>query len=282
MNEPRAQSTGRDARSVSQRLQRRLRVAVKDARLRLAPQPVRRYVFVAGVQRSGTNMLMDILERSPETRVFHETDARAYRNYELREQQVLRKLAAEYPAPVLVLKALCELDLLTQLMVEFTPARTVWVLRDWRDSANSAVKSFGNFVPQWRRLASGPEPDWRGRGMSEQTRARLRELYFDAATEHDGAAIMWYYRNVLFFEQAFDRDDRVRVVRYEALVRHPLQVMADVFDFLEVLAFEPGFVEGVHAGSVGRDTPPRVDPRVAALCEELAGRFAALAPRAAA
>src|SRR5688572_22752173 len=35
-------------------------------------------VFVAGVHRSGTNMMMDILERSWETDVLHESDSRAF------------------------------------------------------------------------------------------------------------------------------------------------------------------------------------------------------------
>lgn len=279
MSEPRTTSTGHDARSVSQRLRRKLRIVVKGARQRLAPRPVQQYVFVAGMQRSGTNMLMDILERSPETCVFHETDARAYRDYELREPTVIRGLAGTHPAPFFVLKALCELDLLATLMGQFAPAKTVWLLRDWRDSVNSALQSFTNFVPQWRRLASGPEPDWRGRGMSETTRTLLRELLFDDADEPDGAAIMWYYRNVLFFEQRFERDARVRIVRYEDVVGQPLSVMTEVADFLGIGTISPASVAGVHGGSVRRRAPPAVNPRVAELCDDLAARFDASIPR---
>ena len=35
-------------------------------------------ILVSGVQRSGTNMIMDFYDRSLETTVFHETDKRVY------------------------------------------------------------------------------------------------------------------------------------------------------------------------------------------------------------
>ena len=79
---------------------------------------------------------------------------------------VIRQLVHASPAPVFVIKALCELDRIRHLMDAFCPAKTLWVVRDWRDSVNSAIKSFGNFVPQWQRLAQGDANDWRGRGMS--------------------------------------------------------------------------------------------------------------------
>ena len=47
----------------------------------------RRYLFVGGVQRSGTNMLMDVLERSYETDVYHERDPRAFDGYQMRSPQ---------------------------------------------------------------------------------------------------------------------------------------------------------------------------------------------------
>jgi len=145
----------------------------KTLHQRVFSRPVAEYVLVAGMQRSGTNLLMDILDANADTRVFHETDPRAFERYEMRDLAVIRRLAQHCPAPVFVIKALCELDRIKDLMDAFRPAKTVWVVRDWRDSVNSALKSFGNFVPQWNRLARGDASDWRGRGMSAATRELL-------------------------------------------------------------------------------------------------------------
>ena len=51
-------------------------------------------LLVAGVQRSGTNMVMDVLERSYATEVYHERDPRAFANYQLREEEVIQSLIA--------------------------------------------------------------------------------------------------------------------------------------------------------------------------------------------
>lgn len=272
-------ATGHDARSLSLRLQHALWRKAKVWRQRFLPRPLAQHVFVAGMQRSGTNLLMDVLDASAATQVFHETDARAFERYEMRDVAVIRQLARQCPAPVFVVKALCELDRIKSLMEIFTPAYTLWVVRDWRDSVNSAIKSFGNFVPQWQRLVDGDTEDWRGRGMSTATRELLAALYRPDASEAEGAAIMWFYRNVLFFEQQLAADPRVRVVFYENLVQQPMREVAAVYDFLGLPGFNAAKARRIHAHSVKRRSPPDIAPAVTALCDELLARFAALPVR---
>jgi len=272
-------ATGHDARSLSLRLQHALWRKAKVWRQRFLPRPLAQHVFVAGMQRSGTNLLMDVLDASAATQVFHETDARAFERYEMRDVAVIRQLARQCPAPVFVVKALCELDRIKSLMEIFTPAHTLWVVRDWRDSVNSAIKSFGNFVPQWQRLVDGDTEDWRGRGMSAATRELLAALYRPDASEAEGAAIMWFYRNVLFFEQQLAADPRVRVVFYENLVQQPMREVAAVYDFLGLPGFNAAKARRIHAHSVKRRSPPDIAPAVTALCDELLARFAALPVR---
>jgi hypothetical protein len=269
-------ATGHDARSLPTRIRHVLWRQGKSLRQRVLPRPVAQHVFVAGMQRSGTNLLMDVLDASADTQVFHETDPRAFEHYEMRDLAVIRTLAQQCPAPVFVIKALCELDRIKRLMDAFAPARTLWVVRDWRDSANSAIKSFGNFVPQWQRLANGGANDWRGRGVSPATRELLAALYRPDASEAEGAAIMWFYRNVLFFEQQLGADARVRVVFYEDLVQQPMREVAAVFDFLGLPGFSRGVADRIHARSVRHRSPPDISAAVTALCDELLGRFRAL------
>jgi hypothetical protein len=272
-------ATGHDARSVATRIRHALWRHGKAWRQCLRPRPVAQHVFVAGMQRSGTNLLMDVLDASAETRVFHETDPRAFERYEMRAPAVIRQLVEESRAPVFVIKALCELDYIPSLMETFSPARTLWVVRDWRDSVNSAIRSFGNFVPQWHRLANGDANDWRGRGMSPATRELLLALYRPDASEAEGAAIMWFYRNVLFFEHQLAKDPRVRVVFYEALVQDPMREVAAVYDFLALPGFNAAIAGRIHARSVRHRSPPDISPAVTTLCDELLARFKALSVR---
>ncbi|MHB1213724.1 MAG: sulfotransferase family protein [Thiobacillus sp.] len=272
-------ATGHDARSLPVRIQHALWRHTKTLRQRVLPRPVAQHVFVAGMQRSGTNLLMDVLDASAATQVFHETDPRAFERYEMRDLAVIQQLARQCPAPVFVIKALCELDRIKPLMERFPPAKTLWVVRDWRDSVNSAIKSFGNFVPQWKRLAQGDANDWRGRGMSPATRELLAALYHPDASEAEGAAVMWFYRNALFFEQQLAADARVRVVFYEDMVQHPMREVAAVYDFLGLTGFSAAIAGRIHARSVKHRSPPDIGPAVTSLCDEFLARFAALKRR---
>jgi hypothetical protein len=273
---PAKPATGHDARSLPVRIRHAIWRQGKALRQRLRPRPVAQYVFVAGMQRSGTNLLMDVLDVSAATQVFHETDPRAFERYEMRDLAVIRQLAQQCPAPVFVIKALCELDRIKHLMDAFRPAKTVWVVRDWRDSASSAIKSFGNFVPQWSRLVRGDAGDWRGRGMSEATRELLAALYHPDASEAEGAAVMWFYRNALFFEQQLAADPRVRVVFYEDMVQHPEREVEAVYGFLGLQGFNQRVAGRIHTRSVKHRSPPDIAPAVSALCDELLARFRAL------
>jgi hypothetical protein len=269
-------ATGHDARSLPTRIRHAIWRQGKVMRQRVLPQQVAQHVFVAGMQRSGTNLLMNVLDASADTQVFHETDARAFERYQMRDLTVIRQLVRQCPAPLFVIKALCELDRIKPLMETFTPAKTLWVVRDWRDSVNSAIKSFPNFAWNWNRLAQGDSSDWRGRGMSDATRELLAALYHPEASEAEGAAVMWFYRNALFFEQQLAADPRVRVVLYEDLVQHPMREVAKVYDHLGLRGFNQRVAGRIHARSVKHRSPPDIAPAVVALCDELLARFRAL------
>jgi hypothetical protein len=269
-------ATGHDARSLVTRIRRMAWRQGKSLRQHILPRPVALHVFVAGVQRSGTNLLMDVLDASAATRVFHETDPRAFEAYEMRDLPVIQELVQQCRAPVFVIKALCELDRIRMLMDTFTPAKTLWVVRDWRDSVQSAIRSFPNFVPQWQRLANGYAKDWRGRGMSPATRELLAALYRADASEAEGAAVMWFYRNVLFFEQQLAADPRVHILFYENLVQHPLSEVSAVYDFLGLQGFNRASAGRIHARSVKHRSPSDIAPAVVNLCDELLARFRAL------
>jgi sulfotransferase family protein len=253
----------------------RLLLASKSAYQHLRPTRPDQVIFVAGMQRSGTNMLMDRLERSFSTDVFHERDQRAFDNYRMRDRGVIHGLVRESRAQTFAIKALCELDQLAALMEEFAPARTVWIVRDYRDAVRSALASFGNFTKQVSRIvADRSVDDWRAGGMSEATHRRVTRLWHPEMSEASAAAMIWYFRNFLFFQQGFDDDRRVRLVSYEALAQRPQEECAAVFEFLG-LPYSPWITKGVFASSIRHKPVPGIEPAVAELCEGLLSRFGA-------
>lgn len=270
-------ATGKDMRSLRERVERRLWRALKPLRQRSAGREAQRFLFVAGMQRSGTNMLMEMLEWSRHTDVYHETDPRTFDNYEMRTPSVIRSVASRSPAPLFVIKSLCELDRVRALTDEFAPAQTLWMLRRYDDTVNSAIRSFPNFKHQALRLARDKSAaDWRGRGMSDETQAAIRRLAHAGMNEASAAALMWYYRNVLFFEQGLQGDARVKVLSYEHLVAAPAQALQGVFGFIGLPGWSPWISRYVHVQSIGKSPPADIEPAVRSLCDGLAERFRAL------
>jgi hypothetical protein len=264
-------------------VERRLWRVWKPVRHRVAGSRPALTVFVAGMQRSGTNMLMETLEWSAHTDIYHETDPRAFDNYEMRPRAVIRELASRSRAPFFVIKSLCELDQIGSLLDEFAPAKAVWIVRAFDDTVNSATRSFGHFADQVHRLAKNKAgAGWRGRGMSDETQALLRPFDHPGLTDTSAAALMWYYRNVLLFERGLDRDPRVRVVRYENLVRDPRSELRNVFGFLGLPGWSPWISRYIHPKSVGKAPRADIEPAIRELCDSLTARFDTLRPATAA
>ena len=262
-----------DIRHFSDRVERAAMRVLKRAWHRVGPSQQRQHVFIAGMQRSGTNMVMEVLDRSFHTDVYHETDPRAFERYEMRPREHIQALATRSDAPNFVIKALCELDQVKVLLDTFAPAKSVWIVRDFNDSVNSAIVSFGHFADRMARMCESRLSDgWYGRGMSDATHTLLCQTYHAEISEASAAAMMWYYRNVLFFEQQLEADPRALLVKYEALVTQPEQAFPRIFRFLDI-PYAPWLSRHVFASSVRRKPAPLIDPPIAALCEALAQRF---------
>jgi hypothetical protein len=112
--------------------------------------------------------------------------------------------------------------------------------------------------------------------MSAATRELLAAYFHADASEAEGAAIMWFYRNVLYFEQGLAADARVRVVSYENLVQHPQRTVAALYDFLGLPDGGVAISRRIHAHSVRHRSRPDIAPAVAQLCDELLARFETL------
>lgn len=263
-----------DRRSYPHVIERRLMLAWKSIYQKLRPQPHESCVFVAGMQRSGTNMLMDVLERSMHTQVFHETDPRAFHDYEQRERPLLHALVQAGDAQVTVFKALLESDLVLDLLDAFAPARAIWAVRDYRDVANSARRSFPLLKRTIARVVQEPGGYWQSRGVLPGIYATLQQQYDDDLSIEESAALFWYARNQLYFDLAMDADERILLVRYEDLVTTPAEKFREIFAFLGI-PFSTWTVDKVHARSVSRHAQPQLRDSIVDLCETLYRRFQA-------
>jgi len=230
-----------------------------------------RCLFVAGVQRSGTNLLMEVLERCNETDVYHETDPRAFERYQLRDEATLHRLVACSPAPLVVIKCLMESQRLKHLLEVFGPAQAIWVFRGYRDAVNSMVKSFSNQARQVLRVAQGQQ-EWWSEHMVPETLAIVREAAAKPLDDVSAAALQWYFRNRIYFDQRLADDQRIMLLKYEGLVLEPAATLERISTFAGIKC-GPRAMRIISANPIGKRTPPAIRPDVAELCEALQARL---------
>ncbi len=236
-----------------------------------------RVVFVAGVQRSGTNMVMEVLEASRAADVVHERDPRAYDNYMMRDAGVIEALIARARRPVFAIKALHESERVRALMDRFAPAKLLWVFRAPDAVIASNRVSWPNGRSKMDEILVDPATaGWHGRGMSAGTLATLRAVYDPSIAIDATRALFYWYRNQLFFDQALDRDPRAMAVDYDALVADPAAAIARIAAFLGIAA-EPRMIAHPRAGGARKAKKIDLPPPIRALVSEMHARLRAAA-----
>ena len=241
-----------------QKIVTRARREAKHARLRLRPVPPAAHplLHIVGCQRSGTTMLTELLDRDPRIRVFGELgslfDDRP-RHHRLRDIDEVRHQLARSGAALNVVKPLVESHRCGDLLDLQPHALTIWMFRHYRDVAASNLKRFGvtNGVDNLRPIVQGAD-DWRNEGLTEATRAIVRDLFDEQMPPHDAAALFWYCRNTLWHNQSLDGEPRVRTCRYEQLVADPASMTNSLYRWVGLEPPSRSISEFVHTKSVGK------------------------------
>jgi len=255
----------------------RRRAHLIGKRLRAPKADAKSLLIVSGVQRSGTNMLMDLFEAAPETDVFHEIDPRLYDTYMMRGDEVVASLLAASAFPVVVIKALHEPERVLTLMDRFAPARFIWMFRNTEDVVNSNMKSWPGGRNRLDDVVIDPANGfWRTHGMTADTLATLRAIYRPDMNDATAQGLFYWYRNKLFFDLGLADDSRTQIVDYDRMVADPggdlpriaAHAGTSLTDRMRAIP---------HPGSVKKRRPPDIAPEVMRLCTDIHARLRAAA-----
>lgn len=260
---------------------RALALAKRGARsLIRARSGERRVVLIFGCQRSGTTMLQQtFLDRSWRVLILEEHDHRlvgpghggeetAWQEY----STVLGRIR-RLPFEVVAAKPLVESASATELMDAVGTVKAIWMLRHYPEVARSNVSRFGMDNPyrDLQPIRSQDTLDWRYKGMTEETWETVTAMMSRRLTPFDAAALFWWTRNQLYFDQRLQEDDRVRILRYERACNQPDEVIRSLSDYIGVALPLRSITTRVRAH------PPRetreLDPDVDRLCRKLWDSF---------
>jgi hypothetical protein len=190
--------------------------------------------------------------------------------------ETVKRLVSQSRKRVVVFKPNNDLQYAGVFLDADPNSRVLWVYRDYRDAINSSIKRWGNAhrdimlgIARGRILHAGQAAI--AEGVGETLLAELQDLCRDAPGLEDGAALLWYARNSLYYDLHLE-DNRVRLVNYEATVRNPRKQFARMFEFAGV-RFKHRYVRGVFGSSIGKEDPPELDERIEAKCRSLMRRL---------
>ncbi|MEU3456321.1 hypothetical protein ABZ671_22400 [Micromonospora sp. NPDC006766] len=253
--------------------------ALAKARWRLRhglPAGQARPVYLVGLQRSGTNMLVRGLDNAPEFEVRNENDRRLFHRFQLRADPVLAAAIRRSRHAYVLVKPLCESHRVDELLAlpGVAAGLAVWAWRDVDDRARSEVAKFGDAnLRALRAIADGSIGGrWQGQRLDAETYELIHGFDYDRMDPHTGAALFWYVRNSLYFRLGLDRRADVLLCSYEALVADPQRQLGRLCAFLD-FPYHPRLAAHI-APRAPRRQPLALDPRVRALCDELTGRLA--------
>ncbi len=235
-------------------------------------------VYVVGLQRSGTNMLLRGLDEAPEVEVRGENDRTVFERFRLRGDDVLQRTVARSRHRIVLVKPLCDSQRVDELLElpGTRPGRAVWQWRDAHDRARSEVSKFGTSnLEALRAIAEGrDEGMWQAQRLPQRSRDLVRSFDTASMTADTAAVLFWCVRNELFFDLGLDRRDDVLLMSYDDLVRDPEAQMRGLCRFLD-FPYRASLHAHIDARQSHGRRPLQIDPAVDALADELTARLVA-------
>ncbi len=216
-------------------------------------------VYLVGVQRSGTNMVVRGLDRAPEVEVHNENDRRAFQHYRLREDERVRQLTDRSRAKVVLFKPLCDSHRVDGILgATATPGLALWACRSVEGRVRSSLAKFGDHdLTVVRAIARGHGSKlWQAQRLSPANISLLRSFDHPGLTPASASALFWLVRNSLFFELGLHRRSDVGLVSYDRFVVDPATVMMAMCRFIG-LEFRPALI--AHVGDRAPKVPSELD-----------------------
>jgi hypothetical protein len=261
----------------------RVEIALRKARWRLTHdyRPAAIPVYVVGLQRSGTNMLLDALKRSPVTEVHNESsDSAAFARHALRDDAIVRELVVRSRGRAVVFKPLFDSHRVLELLDDLgtpTRGRAVWIYRAMEGRVRSSLAVWpDNARRVLGAIADGRTDLWQAGGLSAERLRLVRELGGGGLSPESASALLWYLRNSLVFDLGLPGRPDVAIVAYEDLLRDPERRLRSLCAFIGI-PYDRRMARGISERPPATAGVLAIDPEVARRCEQLHERLNAVA-----
>lgn len=225
----------------------------------------KKIIFIFGAMRSGTTLLSHVFNLMPYASVYGEYSVLSDKDkYKLRWNPIdeIKREFDKSSAPLIVCKPLVESQNARKILDEFPNSHAIWLYRHYADSSKSNIVKFGSTRGGINNIKPVADPlfandndwtSWKTENVSDSTRQLIREYYSDSMSPNDAAALFWYARNVIYFEQGLQDIERVHLLSYEDFIHNPKPFIELIFDKLDLnFNVDDKYFKYIHDSSIGK------------------------------
>lgn len=250
----------------------------QSLRLRPIPQSI---LFIVGCQRSGTSMILNVLNRDLNTKCFGEfsplTSSDPIGKIRLNSLESVKREISRIRAPFIVIKPLVESQNTPELLGYFENSTALWMFRGYKDVASSNINHFGvdNGINDLRPIADNEPNNWRSENVSDHVRETIIKYFSEDMNPYDAAVLFWYARNSIYFDLELHNNPRVMICYYEDLVVDPEKYVRKIYQEVGQPYPQINITTEVHSNSRRKGRDIKVSPAIEGLAEELQAKLEA-------
>ncbi len=233
----------------------------------------KRVLWVVACNQAGKTTLLSALARCSRCTLYRENSPHAYQKYRILPEQVIERLIQFTPNERVVFELANDLQYTDRYMNLYPESQALWIFRHYRGVVRDIVRKWGDAQKNMllgivTGSAKHPGQHSIAENLNAQTLALLKQHVHDQMSAQDGAALLWYLRNQMYFQLHLDRDERVLLVRHDELVSNPEDCMQSIFDFIQ-LNYARRYVRPINRSAPTLDPLPDLNPEIEALCDHM-------------
>ena len=222
-------------------------------------------LFVFGCNRSGKSLLMHLFNCDP--RIITYWESSPITNIRLLSKQIVETEIQKYHAPISAIKLPAENQNASLLLNSYKNSKSIWVYRGVHDAVYFSLKKFSGQAATLQGVISDVA-NWRSENVTRDTKNLVKNFYSPTMRREDANALFWYCRNILYFEQGLEKDNRVMLCNYEKLVSSAQACMRNIYSFLE-LSFPHYDPSKNILNHVGAGSEIKINSEILSICESL-------------
>lgn len=199
-------------------------------------------IFLVGSYRSGTNMTVWALERSPEVTLYNENNPIAFDNFYLRDKHIIHTVTRETETPIALYKPISDTWKARLFLSEYPDCKVLYIYRKVEDMIRSFVREFGDAGRDTienvnlKRIVDGTHQYFTEYPsvLTGRTKEYIKQFFSSDLDYNSLIALFWLFQNRLYIDLELYKEPKVMLLNYETLVEDPKSGFANICEYIKI------------------------------------------------